>query len=274
MAKVIAIANQKGGVGKTMTTLSLGAALASRDKKVLLIDLDSQGSLSISCGIDSPDTEKDTISNIIISEIGNKPYDAPSYAVHHIKDNLDLIPGNISLAAIDVNLAASELVSNREGYLKRYIDKVSSLYDYILIDCMPSLGLLTINALVSADSVLIPMQAHYLAVKGLVQLIKSINMAKQSYNPSLSIEGIVFTMVDERTNIVKDTEKAVIEQYGSYVHVFSSHIPFSVKAIESTTEGVPVFDYAPKSKLALAYSSLADEVIEYDSDITIEGGLS
>ena len=270
MAKVIAIANQKGGVGKTMTTLSLGAALASRDKKVLLIDLDSQGSLSISCGIDSPDTEKDTISNILMAEIQNISYDCTVYAVHHIKTNLDLIPGNITLAALDVNLSA---IQNREAYLKRYISKVSSLYDYILIDCMPSLGLLTINALVSADSVLIPMQAHYLAVKGLVQLIKSINMTKQSYNPSLSIEGIVFTMVDERTNIVKDTEKAVIEQYGSYVHVFSSHIPFSVKAVESTTEGVPVFDYAPKSKLALAYSSLADEVIEYDSDITIEGGL-
>ena len=168
MAKVIAIANQKGGVGKTMTTLSLGAALASRDKKVLLIDLDSQGSLSISCGIDSPDTEKDTISNILMAEIQNISYDCTVYAVHHIKTNLDLIPGNITLAALDVNLSA---IQNREAYLKRYISKVSSLYDYILIDCMPSLGFLTINALTSADSVLIPMQAHYLAVKGLVQLI-------------------------------------------------------------------------------------------------------
>lgn len=267
MAKVIAISNQKGGVGKTTTTFNLGAGLALYNNKVLLIDLDSQGSLSIYSGISSPDKEGDAITQVLLNEINGTPYDIQSYGVHHISKNLDIVPGNASLSSLSQALSDA---SSHYMHLKAYIDKISPYYDYILIDCMPALSILTINALSAADSVLIPLQPHYLAVRGLLQLVTTIDSIRRSYNPSLTIEGIVFTMTDERTNMVKDIERSVIEQYGSYIHIFSIHIPFSIRASESTIEGISIFTYAPKSKVATAYKDFVLELLNYDNDTVLE----
>ena len=252
MCKVIAIANQKGGVGKTTTTSNLGIGLTKHGKKVLLIDADAQGSLTASLGIQEPDRLE------IMAAIINDEEIKPEYGILRHEEGVDFMPGNIELSGLETSLVN---VMSRETVLRTYIEQQKDRYDYILIDCMPSLGMITINAFTSADSILIPVQAAYLPVKGLEQLIKTIGKVKRQINPKLEIEGILLTMVDNRTNYAKDISNLLIENYGSRVRIFENSIPMSVRAAEISAEGVSIYKHDPNGKVASAYQSLTEEVL-------------
>ena len=206
MCKVISVVNQKGGVGKTTTTVNVGIGLAREGKKVLLIDADPQGSLTASLGYEEPDDLRITLATIMMDVINEEEINLEDGILHH-QENVDLLPANIELSALEVTMGN---VMSREMIMKEYIDAIRSRYDYILIDCMPSLGMMTINALVSSDSVLIPVQAAYLPVKGLQQLIKTILTVKKRLNRKLAIEGILLTMVDFRTNYATSVCKETV----------------------------------------------------------------
>lgn len=257
MCKIIAVANQKGGVGKTTTTSNLGIGLAKRGKKVLLIDADAQGSLTASLGYTEPDALEITLATIMGNLINDEEIEQTVGILHH-EEGIDLMPGNIELSGLEVFLVN---VMSRETVLRSYIELVRGSYDYILIDCMPSLGMITINALACADSILIPVQAAYLPVKGLQQLIRTIGKVKRQLNPKLEIEGILLTMVDSRTNYAKDISSMLKEAYGSRVRIFKNIIPVSVRAAEISAEGISIYKHAPKGKAAAAYDSLTEEVI-------------
>ena len=261
MCKVIAIANQKGGVGKTTTTCNLGIGLARIGSRVLLIDLDSQGSLTSCLGIREPDELEISLANVLESLINDEEINVRDGLIHH-EEGVDLIPGNIELSGLEVTLVNT---MNRERVLQQYINVVKNQYDYILIDCMPSLGMLTVNALACADSVLIPVQAAYLPVKGLQQLIRTIVRVKRQLNTNLEIEGILLTMVDYRTNFAKDISAKVHEAYKDNIRIFSSEIPISVRAIEISAEGNSIYAHDPLGKVALAYKTLTKEVLAYEN---------
>ena len=257
MCRVIAIANQKGGVGKTTTTSNLGIGLAKQGKKVLLIDADAQGSLTASLGIREPDRLEITLATIMASIINDEEI-KPEYGILRHEEGVDFMPGNIELSGLETSLVN---VMSRETILRTYIEQQKDRYDYILIDCMPSLGMITINAFASADSILIPVQAAYLPVKGLEQLIKTIGKVKRQINPKLEIEGILLTMVDNRTNYARDISNLLIENYGSRVRIFENSIPLSVRAAEISAEGVSIYQHDPNGKVASAYQSLTEEVL-------------
>ena len=257
MCRVIAIANQKGGVGKTTTTSNLGIGLAKQGKKVLLIDADAQGSLTASLGYTEPDTIEITLASVMGSLIKDEEVEHMDGILHH-EEGIDLMPGNIELSGLEVSLVN---VMSRERIMQEYISMVRDYYDYILIDCMPSLGMITINAFACADSILIPVQAAYLPVKGLQQLIKTIGKVKRQINPKLEIEGILLTMVDSRTNYARDISAMLKEAYGSRVKIFTNIIPISVRAAEISAEGVSIYKHDPKGKVASAYNSLTEEVL-------------
>lgn len=257
MCRVIAISNQKGGVGKTTTTVNLGIGLARQGKKVLLIDADPQGSLTASLGYVEPDEIGTTLATIMMAIINEKEFEITDGILHH-KENVDLLPANIELSTLEVTMGN---VMSREMIMKEYIDTIRFRYDYILIDCLPSLGMMTINALVSSDSVLIPVQAAYLPVKGLQQLIKTISMVKKRLNRKLTIEGILLTMVDFRTNYAKDIAALVQKTYGSQIAIFKNVIPMSVKAAETSAEGISIYTHCPKGKVSMAYMNLTQEVM-------------
>ena len=258
MGKVISIANQKGGVARTTTAVNLGIGLVRSGKKVLLVDMDPQGSLTASLGYAEPDEMEITLANILTAVINEEEIDPKKGILHH-EENIDIMPGNIELSALEVTMGN---VMSRELILKDYIDMMRKRYDYILIDCMPSLGMMTINALVASDSVLIPVQAAYLPVKGLQQLIKTILMVKKRLNRGLNIQGILLTMVDCRTNYAKDIIAKLHETYGAQIAIYKNVIPMSVKAAETSAEGVSIYSHCPKSKVTEAYRNLTQEVLD------------
>ena len=258
MCKVISIVNQKGGVGKTNVSVNLGIGLARAGKKVLLLDADPQGSMTASLGYEEPDDLGITLATVMMDVINEEELSLDDGILHH-QENVDLLPANIELSALEVTMGN---VMSREMIMKEYIDAMRSRYDYILIDCMPSLGMITINALVSSDSVLIPVQAAYLPVKGLQQLIRTILTVKKRLNRKLAIEGILLTMVDFRTNYAKDIVARVYETYGNQIAVFKNVIPMSVKAAETSAEGKSIYIHCPKGKVAQAYINLTQEVLE------------
>lgn len=262
MCKVIAVANQKGGVGKTTTAVSLGIGLTKKGKKVLLIDADPQGSMTASLGYVQPDEIKMTLATVMLAIINDDEVSESDGILHHL-EGVDLLPANIELSVLEVQLVNAIA---RESIMRVYINMVRDKYDYIIIDCMPSLGMMTINALTAADSVLIPVQTAYLPVKGLQQLIATIMKVKRQLNRKLTIEGIVMTMVDLRTNYARDIFEKVHKTYSESIGTFETYIPISVKAAETTAEGVSIFEHCGSGKVALAYESLTNELLELDEE--------
>lgn len=258
--KVIAITNQKGGVGKTTTTVNLGVGLARQGYRVLLLDADPQGSLSVSLGLKQPDDLPVSLATILqkVMEEESVPME---YGVYHHAEGVDLIPANIELSGIEVNLVNT---MSREYVLRSHISQLRKHYDYILIDCMPSLGMMTINALVAADSVLIPSQPNFLSTKGLNLLMRSIARVKRQINPGLTMDGILLTMVDSRTNNAKSIIASLRSTVGQNLRVFQSEIPYSVRAAECSNEGKSIFAHDKTSKVAQSYDALTKEVIELE----------
>lgn len=255
---VIAVVNQKGGTAKTTTVENLGIGLAREGKKVLLVDTDPQGSLTISLGYPKPDELDVTLYDLLNSTINEAdiPY---REGVLHQPEGIDLIPANISLAGLEVALVNT---MNRERILKQFLEPIKGNYDYVLLDCMPSLGMLTVNALAASDAALVPVQANYLSAKGLEQLLQTISKVKRQINPKLRIEGILLTMVDGRTNYDREISSLVRDAYGGHIKIFSSEIPRSVRAAEISAEGKSIFLHDPKGKVAEAYQNLTKEVLK------------
>ncbi len=259
MPKVIAIANQKGGVGKTTTTVNLGIGLARQGKKVLLIDADAQGNLTDSLGWNEPDKLPVSLASIMTKVIQDEPFEPDEGILHHV-EGVDLMPANIELSAMEVSLVNT---MSREVVLRNYLSEVKHKYDYVLIDCMPSLGMITVNALAAADSVIIPVQAHYLPAKGMVQLLQTINRVKKNINPNLKIDGVLLTMVDTRTNFAKDVAYMLRTNYGDKLKIFKTEIPLAIKAAETSAEGKSIYLHDKNGKAALAYESLTKEVMKH-----------
>lgn len=256
-ATVMAVVNQKGGTGKTTTCENLGVGLAMEGKKVLLVDTDPQASLTICLGHPVPDQLSPTLSDMMGKILSEQPI-APGEGILHHPEGVDLMPANIELSGFEVSLVNA---MSRETILKQYLDTVKQNYDFILLDCMPSLGMLTVNALAAADNVLIPVQAAYLPAKGLEQLLQTINKVRRQINPKLRIEGILLTMVDSRTNYSKDISNLIRENYGGKLKVYKTDIPRSVRAEEISAEGTSIFKHDPKGKVADAYRVLTKEVL-------------
>ena len=258
--KTIALANQKGGVGKSTTTINLGVGLAKCNKKVLLIDADSQGNLTTMLGIRQPDELSATLASNIEKIILDKPL-YKSEGIIKCDEGVDLLPSNIELSATEVNLVNT---MSRETVLKTYLQDIKKSYDYILIDCMPSLGMITLNALTAADSVIIPVQSHYLSAKGLEHLLKTIRKVQRQLNPKLNIEGILLTMTQDRTNFSKEIAELLKETYSKNIYIFQSEIPYSIKGAEMSAYGKSIFSFEPKGKIAKAYENLTKEVLEIE----------
>lgn len=293
MGKVICVGNQKGGVGKTTTCVNLGAALALSGKKVCLIDLDPQGNLTQSLGYRNPDEMEYTIAEVLKSEIQlcdnlsqgcYRGLDKRRYfdeaeainggdrgelelhdnlsqtfraAIIHYREGMDLVPGNIELAGLEVSMVN---LMSRELFLKMALQDFRGKYDYTVIDCMPSLGMLTINALAAADAVITPVQAAYLPAKGLEQFLMTVSKVRRQINPTLKMDGILLSMVDARTNYAKEIISLIYESYGTHLRIFQTQVPFSVRAAEASASGCSILSYDPRGKVAKAYRRFAEEV--------------
>ena len=256
-AKITAICNQKGGVGKTVTAVNLGIGLAREGKKILLVDMDAQGSLTASLGYQRPDQMENTLATILGRIILDEPV-SPGEGILHQAEAVDLLPANIELSGLVVTLVNT---MSRETILREYLNSVREQYDVILLDCCPSLGMLTINALAAADQVLIPMQAHYLSIKGLEQLIRTISNVKRKINPGLEIAGILITMADLRTTYSREIIELLRNSYGDKLRIFNSIIPQSIRAAETSAEGRSIYLHDPAGKVSAAYASLTREVL-------------
>lgn len=250
MGRIIAITNQKGGVGKTTTAINLAACVAELGKKVLVIDTDPQGNMTTGFGIEKNEIEN-TVYDLMLGECSIKECIIPD-----VKENLSVIPANINLAAVEIELVDQP---RKEYILKNEIDWVKDQYDFIFIDCPPSLSILTVNSMTAADSVLVPIQCEFYAMEGLGQLIHTVNLVKKKINPELSMEGVVFTMYDSRTNLSEDVVqnvKGALEE-----HIFETPIPRNVRLAEAPSHGQPINEYDSRSTGAEAYRKLAEELI-------------
>ena len=251
MGRIIAIANQKGGVGKTTTAINLSACLAEKAKKVLSIDMDPQGNMTSGLGVDKDSVEK-TVYDLIIGEA-----QIEEIICKNVLENLDVLPTNIDLSAAEIELIG---IDNKEYIIKNEVDKVKDNYDFVIIDCPPSLSMLTINAMTTADSVLVPIQCEYYALEGLSQLIHTIELVKERLNSNLEIEGVVFTMYDARTNLSLQVVENVKDNLNQ--NIYKTIIPRNIRLAEAPSYGMPINQYDPKSSGAESYRLLADEVIE------------
>ena len=258
--QIIAIANQKGGVGKTTTCANLGIGLAQAGKKVLLIDADPQGSLSISLGYPQPDRLPITLSDVMGKILTDQPINISEGILHHA-EGVDIMPSDIQLSGMEVSLVNA---MSRETILRQYINAVKDKYSHILTDCQPSLGMLTVNALAAANRIIIPVQAEYLPVKGLEQLLQTINKVRRQLNPKLKIDGILLTMVDNRTNFAKEIAILLRQTYGNTIKVFNTEIPHSVRAKEISAEGKSIFSHDPNGKVANSYLNMTKEVLKIE----------
>ena len=247
-------------MGKTTTCANLGVGLAQEGKRVLLIDSDPQGSLSISLGFTEPDKLPYTLSTAMMQAIEDQPITMAEGILHH-EEKVDLLPANIELAGLEVSLINA---MSREKILKQCLEPLKRDYDYILIDCMPSLGMLTINALAAADSVLVPAQPQFLSAKGLEQLLQTVNKVRRQINRNLHIDGILLTMADSRTNYSKEVSALLRSTYGSKIKVFDTEIPRSIRAAEISAEGKSIYAHDPNGKVAEAYRSLTGEVLKIE----------
>ncbi len=257
MSKVIGIAAQKGGVGKSTTCRNLATELADQGYKVLVIDCDNQSSLTDCFGITEPEKLEYTLYHLMMNVMLEK--DLPSKESYIIpKEGIDIIPSSIELSAIEINLVGT---ISREYVLKTIIDEIKGDYNFVLLDCMPSLGLMTLNVLAACDSVLIPATPEYLSVKGLELLLKTIYKVKKRINSSITFEGILLTMFDERTNLAKDMVEMIENSYGEHIKVFETKIPKSVKVGEANLQSKSIMEYMPTNKAAIAYQELTKELI-------------
>jgi chromosome partitioning protein len=257
MEKIYSICNQKGGCAKTMTSVSLGIGLSREGKRVLLVDMDAQASMTASLGYTQPDQMEVTLATVMEKIMEDKPLAAGEGILHHT-ENIDLMPANIELSGMEVSLVN---VMGRETIFREYLKMVKDTYDVVILDTMPSLGMLTINALAAADEVLIPVQAQYLSIRGLEQLIRTIGRVKRQINPALSIGGILITMADMRTNYARDIVELLHTTYGGKLRIFENIIPLSVRAAESSAEGKSIYLHDPSGKVAGAYAALTKEVL-------------
>lgn len=255
MGRIIAVANQKGGVGKTTTVINLSATLAEKNKKVLVVDIDPQGNTSSGLGIDK-NTVKNTVYELLLSEASIE-----DCIIENIYENLSLIPANVELAGAEIELIG---IKDQHYILKNSLEKIRYEYDFILIDCPPSLNTLTVNAMTAADSVLVPIQCEYYALEGLSQLIHTIDLVKSRMNEKLEIEGVVFTMYDARNNLSLQVVENVKDSLDH--RIYKSIIPRNVRLAEAPSHGKPINIYDPKSTGAEGYRNLADEVIESGKD--------
>lgn len=245
-------------VGKSNTTVNLGIGLANQGKKVLVVDSDPQADLTISLGWRDPEKLNRTLATLMKKAIMDEPLDTREAILHH-QEGVDLLPADLELSALEMSLVTA---MSREYILKRIIQNYKKDYDYILIDTMPSLGMITINALAAADSVIIPVQAHYLPAKGMTQLIKTIGKVKRQINPELRIEGVILTMADVRTNMTKTVAETIREQYGSVLRIYRNVIPLAIAAAETSAEGKSIYTHAKGSKVAKAYEAFTKEVLQ------------
>ena len=257
-ATVIACVNQKGGTGKTTTCENLGAGLVMNGKKVLRVDFDPQASLSISLGYPKPEELPVTIADMMKKVVDEKEI-RPGEGILHHEEGMDLMPSSIELSGMEGALVNT---ISRETVLKEYLESVKRDYDFVLLDCSPSLGMLTINAMAAADTLLIPVQASYLPAKGLEQLLQTVNKVRRQINPKLKIEGILLTMVDARTNDAKEISELIRNAYGGKIKVYDTEIPRSVRASEISKEGTSIFKHDPGGKVADAYRELTRVVVK------------
>ena len=260
MSKVIICANQKGGVAKSTSVVNIGIGLARLGKKVLVIDNDPQGSLTEALGYPQPDKIEITLATIMEWVLNEEEFDLDAGILHH-EEGIDLMPANIELSGVETSLIG---IMSSETVRREYVEMIRDKYDYILIDCSPNLGQLTLNALVAADEVIIPVQAAYLPIKGLEQLLKTISRVKRKMNPSLNIMGILITMVDYRTVYANEITEILYQHYGNNIHIFEEVIPMSVRAAEAAAEGVSIYTHDPKGKVASAYEFITKEVAEHE----------
>lgn len=261
MAKVITLCNQKGGVAKTTTTLNLGVALAKRGHRVLLIDNDPQGSLTICLGKE-PDEQEITLTTVIKMVLQENLED-PATGIQRHEEGVDFMPANIDLSELEVSLVN---VMSRETVLRRYVDKLRENYDYILIDCNPSLGMLTINALTAADSVLIPVEAQYLGARGMEALLRTVGMVRRQINPRLQIEGVLLTKAQGGANHPKKIAQVIQENYGKHIPIFETVIPLSVRIADSSATGGSIFAYDPSGRVTLTYEQFAEELLRREQE--------
>lgn len=258
MTKIISIVNQKGGTGKSACTTNYGVGLAQMNKKVLVVDVDPQFDLSASLGFCDCDDSNETLTTLMEMILNDEDIPEDCF-IRHTEEGIDIICSNIGLAGTDVQLVNA---MSREFVLKQILSRVKDKYDVILLDCMPSLGMLTINALAASDEVLIPVEASYLPIKGLQQLLKTIGKVRRKINPKLQIMGILFNLVEVQTKDARNNMDQLRQAYGSQIHVFNSFIPFSVRMKEAAREGQSIFKYDPKGKVAIAYMNSVKEAFE------------